>query len=155
DYHRLKVQGPATPEPGDPATRFRKVFMSAKRQKEKERRRARKMAEEAWEAVEAGNLGLAQKLIHRAVTTQPDNPRLWNDRGRILLLEANTREADRAFRYAIRLARDFAEPYHNLATIRAQQDRLDDAVALEADAVRLAPGNAEYAQLLGVYRTQA
>jgi hypothetical protein len=129
--------------------------MNAKKQKGKERRRARKLGDEAWEAVDAGNLGLAQKLIHRAVTTQPDNPRLWNDRGRILLLSANPGEADRAFRYAIRLARDFAEPYHHLAAIRVQQDRLDDAVALEADAVRLAPDNPEYSERLEAYRAQA
>lgn len=127
--------------------------MTAKKQKEKERRRARKMADEAWEAVDAGNLDLARKLSQRAVTTQPDNPRLWNDRGRILLLSADDREADRAFRYAIRLTRDFAEPYHYLAALRARQDRLDDAVALEADAVRLDPANAEYAAQLEAYRT--
>jgi uncharacterized protein len=129
--------------------------MTAKKQKEKERRRARKMAEEAWEAVEAGNLDLARKLSQRAVTTQPDNPRLWNDRGRILLLSADVPGADRAFRYAIRLARDFAEPYHYLAALRARQDRLDDAVALEADALRLAPDNPEYAAQLEAYRTDA
>ena len=129
--------------------------MTAKKQKEKERRRARKMADEAWEAVDAGNLDLARKLSLRAVTTQPDNPRLWNDRGRILLLSDNENEADRAFRYAIRLARDFAEPYHHLAAIRARQDRLDDAVALETDALRLDPDNPDYAAQLEAYRTAA
>jgi hypothetical protein len=129
--------------------------MTAKKQKEKERRRARKMADEAWEAVDAGNLDLALKLSKRAVTTQPDNPRLWLDRGRIVLLGADVDEADRAFRYAIRLARAFAEPYHHLAALRARQDRLDDAVALEADALRLDPDNAEYAAQLEAYRTWA
>jgi Tfp pilus assembly protein PilF len=129
--------------------------MTAKKQKEKERRRARKMADDAWEAVDDGNLDLALKLSKRAVTTQPDNPRLWNDRGRILLLSADVDEADRAFRYAIRLARTFAEPYHHLAALRARQDRLDDAVALEADALRLDPDNGEYATQLEAYRTWA
>src|SRR5215468_7207781 len=113
--------------------------MTAKKQKEKECRRARKMADEAWEAVDAGNLDLARKLSLRAVTTQPDNPRLWNDRGRILLLSENVNEADQAFRYAL----------------RARQDRLDDAVALEADALRLDPANAAYAAQLEAYRTAA
>jgi hypothetical protein len=129
--------------------------MNAKKQKAKERRRAGKMAAEAWEAVEAGNLDLAEKLIRRAATTQPDNARLWNDRGLILGLRGNEREADRGFRYAIRLARDFAEPYHHLAALRARQDRLDDAVALEADAVKWAPQNAEYAERLAAYRAEA
>src|SRR6516225_3536154 len=111
--------------------------MSAKKEKKKERRRARKLADEAWQAVEAGNLDMAEKLIRRATSTQPDNARAWNDQGVILNMRGNHAEADRAFRYAIRLARDFAEPYHHLAAIRVQQDRLDDAVALEAEAVRL------------------
>jgi hypothetical protein len=129
--------------------------MNAKKQKEKERRRARKVAEEAWQAVEAGNLVLAEKLIRRASATQADNARLWNDQGLILLLRADERGADRAFRYAIRLARDFAEPYHHLAELRAREDRLDDAVALEADAVRLAPQNVQYAGRLEAYRAAA
>src|SRR5262245_33593471 len=129
--------------------------MNAKKQKEKERRRAGKLAAEAWDAVEAGNVEFAEKLIRRAVATQPDNARLWNDRGLILNLRANVREADRAFRYAIRLARDFAEPYHHLAALRAREDRLDDAVALEADAVQRAPENTQYAELLAAYRAEA
>jgi hypothetical protein len=129
--------------------------MSAKKDKEKERRRARKMADEAWQAVESGNLDMAEKLIRRATSTQPDNARAWNDQGIILNMRGNHGEADRAFRYAIRLARDFAEPYHRLAAIRAAQDRLDDAVKLESDAVQRAPQNAGYAQQLEAYRTFA
>jgi uncharacterized protein len=129
--------------------------MSAKRDKEKERRRARKLAEEAWQAVEAGKLELAEKIIRRAATTQPENPRIWNDRGVILAMRGNDVEADRSFRYAIRLAREFAEPYHHLAALRFKQNRLDDAVALEADATARAPQNAEYAALLESYRSQA
>src|SRR6201993_1515938 len=129
--------------------------MNARKQKEKDRRRARKLADEAWQAMEAGDTGLAEKLIRRAVATQVDNPRLWNDQGIILALRANDGDADRAFRYAIRLARDFAEPYHHLAAVRATQDRLDDAVALEADALRLDPDNAEYAAQLEAYRASA
>src|SRR5262249_24294760 len=136
---------PRTTSPGRARGPARKAVMTAKKQKEKERRRARKMADEAWDAVEAGNLDLARKLSQRAVTTQPDNPRLWSDRGRILVLSADEHEADRAFRYAIRLTRDFAEPYHHLAALRARQDRLDDALALEADALRLDPDNGAYA----------
>jgi tetratricopeptide (TPR) repeat protein len=146
---------PRTTSPGRARAFARKAIMTAKKQKEKERRRARKMADEAWQAVAAGNLNLAGKLSRRAVTTQPDNPRLWNDRGRILLLTADDHEADRAVRYAILLARDFAEPYHHLAALRARQDRLDDAVALEGDALRLAPDNVEYAEQLEAYRTAA
>jgi hypothetical protein len=129
--------------------------MTAKKQKDKERRRARKMGAEAWQAVEAGKLDLAEKIIRRATTTQTDNARLWNDQGVILHMRGNLNDADRAFRYAIRLSRDFAEPYHHLASIRAQQDRLDDAVALEADALARAPQNTDYAHRLQGYRADA
>jgi len=129
--------------------------MTPKKQKEKERRRARKLSDEAWEAVEAGNLDLAEKLIRRATSTQADNARVWNDQGVILGMRGNEADADRAFRYAIRLSRDMAEPYHHLAAIRARQDRLDDAVALEADAVERAPQNVAYAEQLKAYQTFA
>ena len=58
--------------------------MNPKKAKEKERRRARKLAEEAWEAANDQNLDLAEKIIRRAVSTQPDNPVLWNDQGMVL-----------------------------------------------------------------------
>jgi hypothetical protein len=129
--------------------------MNAKKQKEKERRRAHKLADEAWQAMDDGEVGLAEKLIRRATATQPDNPRLWNDQGLILDRRGDEPGADRAFRYAIRLARDFAEPYHRLAVLRARKDRYDDAVALEGDAVRFAPENTEYAAQLEAYRVEA
>jgi Flp pilus assembly protein TadD len=150
--HTMSARAPLAR--GEPA-RFRKALMTAKKQKEKERRRARKLADEAWQAVEAGNLDLAEKLIRRATTTQADNARAWNDQGVILGMRGNQVEADRAFRYAIRLAREFAEPCHHLAAIRAQQDRLDDAVALEADAAQRAPQNAAYGEQLDAYRALA
>src|SRR5262249_33581333 len=153
---------PQVPPPGAcaarrprPGERLRKTPMTAKKQKEKERRRARKQADEAWQAVEAGNLGLAEKIIRRAVKTQPDNARLWNDQGVILNFLGNDGEADRCFRYAIRLARNFAAPYDHLAALRAKQDRLDDAVALEADALKHAPDNTQYARRLEEYRASA
>ena len=46
--------------------------MNPKKQKEKDRRRARALAEQAWEAANQGNLDLAEKIIRRAVSTQED-----------------------------------------------------------------------------------
>ena len=60
--------------------------MNPKRTKAKERRRARKLAEQAWDAVQEQQLDLAEKIIRRATATQPDNPVLWNDQGLILAL---------------------------------------------------------------------
>ena len=60
--------------------------MNTKKRKAKERRRARRLAEQAWDTVDDENLDLAEKLIRRAVGTRTDNPALWYDHGMILCL---------------------------------------------------------------------
>ena len=55
--------------------------MNPKKQKAKDGRRGRKLAEQAWDAAHAGNLDLAEKIIRRAVAAQPGNPVLWTDQG--------------------------------------------------------------------------
>jgi hypothetical protein len=67
--------------------------MNPKKTKEKERRRARKLADQAWEAANDQNLDLAEKIIRRAVLTQPDNPSLWNDQGGFNALHRDLRGA--------------------------------------------------------------
>lgn len=129
--------------------------MNAKKQKEKDRRRARKLAEQAWEAVDAGNFDLAEKIIRRAVTAQPDNPILWNDQGMILGLRQNEVEAAECFRAAISLAPSFAEPYAHLAALRTRQGFAREAAALQAQAVKHAPQNPAYAAQLEAYQLLA
>lgn len=126
--------------------------MTAKKQKTKDRRRARKLGEEAWEAVNGENLDLALKLARRAVDTQADNPVLWNDLGAIHLLANDLDEAERAFRAAQSLAIGYAEPYANLATLRLRQGRLEAAVAYQQKALERAPDSAAFAEHLAEYR---
>jgi hypothetical protein len=126
--------------------------MNPKKQKEKERRRARKLAEQAWEAANASNLDLALKIMRRATETQPDNPVLWNDLGRVLLLAGDEGEAERAFRSAQSLAMGYAEPYANLAALRFRQGRLEAAVGLQECAVARAPESAVHAERLATYK---
>jgi uncharacterized protein len=125
--------------------------MTPKKQKDKDRRRARKLAEEAWEAADAGNLDLAEKLIRRAVATQPENPVLWNDQGRLLVLRDKDTEADKSFRTALRMAPTYAEAFAHLAALRARHGFLQQAVDLQRQAVKHAPLVAEYAQQLAGY----
>ncbi len=127
--------------------------MNPKKQKEKDRRRARKLAEEAWEAANANNLDLAEKIIRRAVAAQEDNPVFWNDQGMLLSLRHKEAEAAEAYRTAISLAPTFAEPYVRLAALRARQGFAKVAVALQAQAVRHAPENAAYTDQLDAYRS--
>jgi hypothetical protein len=129
--------------------------MNPKKQKEKDRRRARKLADEAWEAAHAGNLDLAEKIIRRAVAAQADNPVLWNDQGAVLSLRHKDAEAAEAFRTALTLAPTFAEPYAHLAALRLRQGFTREAVALQTQAVKHAPQNAIHAERLEAYRSLA
>jgi hypothetical protein len=130
-------------------------IVNPKKTKEKERRRARKLAAEAWEAADAQNFDLAEKIIRRAVTTQPDNPVLWNDQGVLLRLRGKEREAEEAFRSALALAPTYAEAYGNLGEMRARQGCLRDAVRFMEQAVQHAPNEARYAERLEAYRALA
>jgi uncharacterized protein len=129
--------------------------MNPKKQKAKNRRRARMLAEQAWEAVNQGNLDLAEKIIRRAVATQEDNPVLWNDQGVILGLRQKDNEAARSFAAALSLAPAFADPYAHLATLRIRQGRIEEALGLQTQAVHHAPRNAQYAEQLQAYRALA
>jgi hypothetical protein len=130
--------------------------MTSKKQKEKDRRRARRLAEQAWEAAnEEQNLDLAEKLIRRAVATQDDNPVLWNDQGKLLLMRQKQVDAEQSFRTAISMAPNFAEPYAQLAAIRLRQGLVDEAVALQAQAVKHGAGARHYADQLESYRALA
>ena len=139
----------------DHVVRREEDFVNPKKLKEKDRRRARKLADEAWEAVNNKNLDLAEKIIRRAVAAQIDNPILWNDQGMILSLRGNEAEAAEAFRSALSLAPTFAEPFAHLATLRARQGFLREAIAMQAQAVKHAPDSALYAEQLEVYRSLA
>ena len=129
--------------------------MNPKKQKVKDRRRGRKLAEQAWDAAHAGNLDLAEKIVRRAVAAQPENPVLWTDQGAILGLRHKDVEAAEAFRTALSLAPTFAEPYAQLATLRVRQGFIAEAVALQTQAVQHAPQNAAYAERLAAYQALA
>jgi hypothetical protein len=126
--------------------------MNLKKQKEKERRRARKLADEAWQAAEGGNLDLAEKIIRRAVAAQLDNPVLWDDQGAILLLRGKEDEAEKSFRNALRLVPTYAEALAHLAGLRARRGWYEQAVRLQEQAVTHAPNNAGHAEKLAAYR---
>lgn len=129
--------------------------MNPKKQKAKDRRRARALAEQAWDAAHQENLDLAEKIIRRAVAAQEDNPVLWNDQGMILGLRHKDAEAARSFAAALSLAPTFADPYAHLAALRVRQGRIDEALGLQAQAVRCAPENSAYGEQLRAYQALA
>src|SRR5687768_2488513 len=121
------------------ARTFERKNMNTKRHRNKLRRRASKLAEQAWAAAENENCQLAVKLIRRAVELNPTSPVLWNDQGTLLLQLNQVEEAAASFQAAIHAAHDFAEPFANLAGIRAREGMLEQAVALQREAVRHTP----------------
>jgi hypothetical protein len=129
--------------------------MTARRQKEKQRRRARKLAEQAWESAQADNLDLAVKIMRRAVETQIDNPVLWNDLGALLVRSGQEAEAEKAFRSALSLAPDYSEPCSHLAALRVRQGRIESAIALQTRAVHHAPDSIRDAERLATYQALA
>jgi uncharacterized protein len=135
--------------------RIEEDLMNPKKQKMKERRRARTLAEQAWEAADQGNLDLAEKIIRRAVSTQEDNPVLWNDQGVILGLRHKDSEAAKSFAAALSLAPTYADPFAHLATLRLRQGHVEDALRLQIQAVKHAPRNAAYAEQLQAYQALA
>lgn len=126
--------------------------MTPKKQKEKERRRARKLADEAWDAANDGNVSLALKIVRRAVETQQDNPVLWNDLGAMLALASQDEDAEEAFRMALRVAPTFAEAFDNLARLRAKHGYVQHAADLQTQAVLHAPDRVVFRQRLDAYR---
>ncbi len=125
--------------------------MNAKKQREKMRRRANRMAQEAWEAAESHNFELAVRIIRRAVDLNPANPLLWHDQGTLLLELQQDELAAEAFQAAIQLAPSFAEAYASLAAVRARQGHMEQAVKLQREAARLAPGSPSHKDALAAY----
>src|SRR5262245_32218656 len=129
--------------------------MTLRNDRQKNRRQARKLAEQAWEAADGGNLDLAMKIIRRAVHTQTDNPQLYNDQGLLLALPGDDPAAEKSCRAALRLAPDFAEACSQLAVLCARQGRLADALAYQTQAVQHTPDAPGYRDRLAAYQALA
>lgn len=129
--------------------------MHSKKQRTKNRRRARKLADQAWESVDADNLDMAMKLIRRATDVFAGNPILWNDRGLIHMMRDETDQASKSFLAALALTPDFAEAYAHLAGIALQEGKPREAAELIARAAALQPANATYTQLKDAYAAAA
>jgi hypothetical protein len=125
--------------------------MNAKKQRDKIRRRANRMAQEAWDAAGDNRFDLAVRIIRRAVELNPANPVLWHDQGTLLLELGQDEPAAQAFQAAIQLAPDFAEAYASLAAIRARQGKMEQAVTLGREAARRAPDSARHTDALAAY----
>ena len=129
--------------------------MTAKKLRDKKRRRAAKLANQAWEAAEEEDFLFARKLIQRAIGLAPANPRLRCDEGLLAVMEGDDEQAARAFQDAISLAPDFAEAYAELADLRVRQGMLFDAIQLIDTARQYAPTSDVFAKKELAYRQMA
>jgi hypothetical protein len=154
-HHIILPEAKTNADTDLPGWRTQEDRMNLKKQKEKDRRRARKLADEAWQAAADDNLDLAEKIIRRAVAVQIDNPVLWHDQGVLLLRRGKEDEAERSFRSALRLAPTYAEALDALAALTARRGWSELAVELQAQAVTHAPQNAAFAERLQAYRALA
>ncbi len=126
--------------------------MNAKKQKTKQRRRAKKLAEQAWDAAEDGHPSLATRIICRATKQDPGNPLLWLDQGRIFSQYGDDQDAARALQTALTLAPNLAEACAHLAAIRFRQGLIAQAASLQEQAVKSDPHSPQYAEALVTYR---
>jgi hypothetical protein len=125
--------------------------MSSPKERRKARRRAEKTMDEAFEALLAEDLPLAEKLARRAVEGGEMNPRLWLDLGRILRRCDRPDDAEEALRQAIALAPTHAEAFAELAAFQAACGKIVQAERLQRRAVELRPHDAHARELLAGY----
>ena len=125
------------------------------RKKRKERGRARRKAEKAWEAVEHSRVGEAEKLIRHAIKEREGDSVLWNDLGLILWKEDKLREAERAFRTALLLRPQYEEGKMNLASLLASRSFYRQALKLEAELAESAQHKEFHRKRVEEYRAAA
>ncbi len=88
-----------------------------------------------------GHLNEAADALQKATQLQAD-PAAFNSLGTCYHGTRRFKEAEECFRKAIRLKPDFVEALTNLALNLAQQERLEDAVAVGRSALRMHPNSA-------------
>lgn len=113
------------------------------RKKQKERRVGRKLADQAWEAVDRSDVKRAEETLRHALKHREGDCVLWNDLGLILWRRDKLREAEKAFRNAIFLRPDYEVGKMNLALLLEAQGFYRQALAVEEDLALSSP-RAEY-----------
>src|SRR5690606_37934605 len=75
--------------------------MNPKRRRRKRHGSARRLADEAWEALVRGEIDLAVRIAGRAIARAADSPPAWTDYVRLLTEAGDLAKAERAARNAI------------------------------------------------------
>ena len=125
--------------------------MNKKKKRIKDRRRATKLADQAWVAAGEENFDLALKIIRRAIEAGIGNPLHWYDQGLLFEMNGDDEGAAHSFEATLSLAPDFADACAGLASIRLRQGKARDAVALQKQAVKHDPASESYRERLNTY----
>jgi Flp pilus assembly protein TadD len=126
------------------------------RQKRKERHRARRDADRAWDAAErSGASGKAEELIRHAVKARPGDCVLWNDLGLILWRQQKLREAEKALRNALSLRPEYEDAKMNLAALLAERGFYRQALALAEELAAASPRAEFHRKKAAEYRAAA
>ncbi len=112
-----------------------------RRQQQRQRHRVERQVEEAFAALENGDLALARKLALRARTDGAVNPRVLHDCAEILRRCGDAAAAEDALRAAITLAPNYADAFAALAELQAAAQKWPAALRLQARAAELRPGD--------------
>ncbi len=106
--------------------------MSSRREQRRQRRHNEKLVDDAWTALEGGNAALARRLTERALKTGFVNARLWLEHGLILWRCGDLLEAERAFRRALQISPDYAEPAVQLGKLLAKSGEITGPATSDA-----------------------
>jgi len=91
-----------------------------------------------------GRLEAAGSACRKALALEPGHPRALINLGEALLRQGKARRAEKAYRLGVRRFRgDRTRPMSGLAGALAAQGRLDEAVAIRRQLLRIAPGFGE------------
>lgn len=91
--------------------------MPSTKQRRRAKRHAERLVDEAIEAASGDELHLAEKLMHRALSSGPANAKFWLEYARIAIQRGLSRRALRAVRRALELSPDYAEATELLAEL--------------------------------------
>ena len=111
--------------------------MSSAKSRRRKKRRAERITEQAWEALERGNHSLADRLSYRSVMQGPMNARLWKEHAEILESIGKSENAIKAARRALVLSRGYEEARLLLSRLQGEPEQAGEpGVAEDATEAR-------------------
>ena len=125
--------------------------MQRKHRKRQAHKNADRLAEDAWAAVERGELLFAERCMKRAVGLASDSPKAWTDYARVLTLNGRLKEAEKAARSAILIAPAYDAAYVALAEALSGMGLTIQAYKTMEKAVEIRPQVPIYQKILLEY----